>query len=171
MTGVRDPEKPVTYEGLRRSTSNMFPPTLLARIEHVDPSLPLQLAKRYWREVSVACAAAWNQNPAFREEVDPDTGAVHQVKIVYRIKDLVGVASLAKLGKDILTSHLDSPAGTDKFAKLVSRLSEVDWEKRDDNEWMRSQAGFAGQKELYEVLYNLVYNSQAPEGASTKEAA
>ncbi|MEO1130936.1 MAG: DGQHR domain-containing protein, partial [Planctomycetota bacterium] len=28
MTGVRDPNRPVTYEGLRRSTSNMFPKPL-----------------------------------------------------------------------------------------------------------------------------------------------
>jgi hypothetical protein len=45
MTGVRDPpRKPVTYEGLRRSTQNMFPPTLLTRIEPLDKGLPLTLA-------------------------------------------------------------------------------------------------------------------------------
>ena len=165
MTGVRDPDKPVTYEGLRRSTSNMFPPTLLARLEHLDEGLPLKLAKRYWQVVSEACDSAWNNNPAFREEVDPDSGAIHKLKIQYRIKDLVGVASLAKLGRDILTSQLDS--GSDKLIELTSKLSEVDWEKRNDNPWMRSQAGFAGQKELYEVLYNWVYNDREPGADAT----
>lgn len=173
MTGVRDPEKPVTYEGLRRSTQNMFPPTLLARIEHYDEGLPLALAKRYWRLVSEACSPAWNNDPATREEIDEDTGEVHSVKIQYRIKDLVGVASLAKLGKDILTSHLDSPKGVgDRLKDLTYKLDAVDWEKRDDNPWMRSQAGFAGQKDLYEVLYHWVYSDSEPDsGAGAADPA
>ena len=166
MTGMRDPDKPVTYEGLRRSTSNMFPPTLLSRLARIDEGLPLQLAKRYWLAVSRACEAAWNNEPATREEVDADTREVREVKIQYRIKDLVGVASLAKLGKDIMTSHLESK-DENVLEELTAKLADVDWEKRDDNPWMRSQAGFAGQKELYEVLYNYVYNGETPFEAST----
>ena len=132
MTGVRDPEKPVTYEGLRRSTSNMFPPTLLSRLGRLDADLPLKLAKRYWFLVSEACSSAWNGDPATREEIDADTRKAHYVDIEYRIKDLVGVASLAKLSRDILTSHLESQQGSDKAAELTMRLSDVDWEKRGD---------------------------------------
>jgi hypothetical protein len=33
-----------------------------------------------------------------------------------------------------------------------------DWEKRVNSPWIRSQAGFAGQSELYEALDGLVYS-------------
>ncbi len=33
LTGARDPNKPVTSEGLRRSTFAMFPKEILARLE------------------------------------------------------------------------------------------------------------------------------------------
>lgn len=165
MTGVRDPNRPVTYEGLRRSTSNMFPKQLLDRLTSIDEDLPLKLAKRYWEAVASTCAAAWKGIPATRVETDPVTGAEHEVKIKYRIKDLVGVASLAKLGKDVITSQLEADAKTaNRLETLVDALGDVDWEKQPDNPWMRSQAGFAGQKELYELLYALVYQHSAPEG-------
>ncbi len=157
MTGVRDPNRPVTYEGLRRSTANMFPKTLLDRLTAIDPALPLAIAKRYWRAVSEACNDAWFNDPATKEEEDPVTGELREVKIRYRIKDLVGVASLAKLGHDIIKTHIDTPMNPNRLEELTLHLSEVDWEKREDNPWMRSQAGFAGQKELYELLYQLVY--------------
>lgn len=98
MTGVRDPNRQVTYEGLRRSTSNMFPVQLLGRLSAIDENLPLKYAKRYWAAVATACAEAWNGVPDKRTVVDPDTGVETVEKIKYRIKDLVGVASLAKLG-------------------------------------------------------------------------
>jgi len=106
--------------------------------------------------VADACHVAWNNHPA---------------EIEYRIKDLAGVASLAKLGKDIITSHIESQ-GTDKLSELTAKLSAVDWEKREDNLWMRSQAGLAGQKEPYEVLYNLVYSDRyADDQEGMREAA
>jgi hypothetical protein len=46
---------------------------------------------------------------------------------------------------------------------LVESLAIVDWEKSPTNKWMRSQAGFAGQKELYTPLYELAYNGTTPE--------
>jgi DGQHR domain-containing protein len=161
MTGVRDPNRPVTYEGLRRSTANMFPTTLLSRLEAIDEGLPLKYAKRYWRAVSEECKEAWTGHPSTREVVDPITGEKSKVKIQYRIKDLVGVAALAKLAKDIITSDIESKEPK-KLEDLTSKLMEVDWEKRDDNPWMRSQAGFAGQKDLYEMLHALVYNDKHP---------
>ena len=48
------------------------------------------------------------------------------------------------------------------MSDLVSLLSEVDWEKREGNPWMASQAGFAGQRELYTMLQNLVYLGVKP---------
>lgn len=168
MTGVRDPNRPVTYEGLRRSTSNMFPVHMLNRLMAIDENLPLKYAKRYWANVASACAEAWKGIPSARTVIDPESGLEVVEKIKYRIKDLVGVASLAKLGKDVITTHIDS-GKADKLEELVEKLTQVDWEKAPTNIWMRSQAGFAGQKELYELLYNLVYNEASPEGADFAE--
>jgi DGQHR domain-containing protein len=166
MTGVRDPNREVTYEGLRRSTSNMFPQTLLTRLQAIDDGLPVKYAKRYWKAVSEACKEAWTGMPDTRDGKDPETGERITVKIQYRIKDLVGVASLAKLGKDVVLSDLESKE-PNRLEDLTSKLVEVDWEKRDDNPWMRSQAGFAGQKDLYEVLHAFVYSDLRPGAAGS----
>lgn len=164
MTGVRDPDRPVTYEGLRRSTANMFPVELLERLEGMDPGLAVKLAKRYWLRVSEACREAWTNSPSERVEIDPITRERRTTPIKYRIKDLVGVASLAKLGKDIITSQLESREQS-RLEDLVDKLTAVDWEKRDRNPWMRSQAGFAGQKELYLALHRWVYSDEKPAAA------
>jgi DGQHR domain-containing protein len=168
MTGVRDPNRAVTYEGLRRSTSNMFPSQVLDRLFALDDEFPLKYAKRYWAAVADACAEAWKGIPDKRIVVDPDTGIESVEKIKYRIKDLVGVASLAKLGKDVITTHIDS-GQANKLEEMVNKLTDVDWEKSPSNPWMRSQAGFAGQKDLYNLLYKLVYNDVAPEGVDDDE--
>jgi DGQHR domain-containing protein len=161
MTGARDPEKKITYEGLRRSTSNMFTGELVSRIKGLGGS-PTEYAKSYWEMVSKVCHEAW-QETASRTIVDSlDSDDVKEEKIEYRLKELVGVASLAKLGKDIITSALEHKNPQEKMLDLVSRLSEVDWEKRKDNPWMASQSGFAGQKELYVMLYDLVYLNKRP---------
>ena len=161
MTGVRDPNRTVTYEGLRRSTSNMFPKELLDRLSALDEGLPIAFAKRFWDGVAENCREAWDGVPDSRLEIDPITGDEHEVRIKYRIKDLVGVSSLAKLGKDIVLSQLESPQN-DKLDQLVGKLIEVDWEKNPENPWMRSQAGFAGQKEMYLMLHRLVYSDVKP---------
>ncbi len=127
----------------------------------VDESLPLKYAKRYWKAVSETCVEAWSCHPSTREETDQATGETRTVPIHYRLKDLVGVASLAKLGKDIITTHIDS-GDAKRLDELVAKLVEVDWEKSPSNPWMRSQAGFAGQKELYEMLNRLVYSDVKP---------
>tara|TARA_B100000686_G_scaffold72697_1_gene78388 strand:- start:593 stop:1348 length:756 start_codon:yes stop_codon:yes gene_type:complete len=162
MTGVRDPNRTVTYEGLRRSTSNMFPKELLERLTAIDESLPMKYAKKYWRLVSETCLEGWSGKPDERIELDPETGEQVPVPIKYRLKDLVGVASLAKLGKDIIASHVDS-GQKDKIDDLFGRLVDVNWEKNPENVWMSSQAGFAGQKDLYTMLYRLVYNEIKPD--------
>lgn len=163
MTGARDPERSVTYEGLRRATSQMFPERLLKRLDSVRLD-PKDTAKKYWELVSKACWAAWTEKPRY---VLGEDGNQIEEKVHYRLKDLVGVASLAKLGEDIMSTSLDKAGNNtdlffDSLADLISKLGAVDWEKGDRNPWMRGQAGFAGQKELYEVLYNLVYLDQQP---------
>lgn len=163
MTGVRDPDRPVTYEGLRRSTASMFPVELLERLENLDPDLPVRIAKRYWKRVSEACREAWNNSPATRVERDPVTGEERTLTIKYRIRDLVGVAALAKLGKDVITSQIEAPRGATRLEDLVDKLVAVDWEKRPGNEWMASQAGFAGQKDLYRMLHRLAYSDERPD--------
>ncbi len=163
MTGVRDPNRKVTYEGLRRSTSNMFPAEILDRWINIDENLPVKYAKRYWRAVSEVCVEGWTEKPDSRVEVDPDTGEKREVAIDYRLKDLVGVAALAKLGKDIIVAHFES-GEKDKLEQLVSRLVDVDWSKDPKNSWMKSQAGFAGQKDLYMLLHRYVFSGKDPEG-------
>ncbi len=159
MTGARNPDRPVTYEGLRRSTQNMFPTELVGRLRAKDLS-PEQVAKQYWSMVAEACPDAWNDR--LREEVDPVTGDLLEVDVNYRLKELVGVASVAKLGKDIITSSLEAVHFDERMSDLVSLLSEVDWVKEEGNPWMASQAGFAGQKDLYTMLHNLVYLGVKP---------
>lgn len=161
MTGARDPERSVTYEGLRRSTGQMFPERILSRLA-ARGLRPVEVAKKYWGMVAKACSPAWNEKPRL---VKTDGKTVEE-PVKYRLKDLVGVASLAKLGENVLNTSLDRSSSDEEFfsvmADLVSHLSEVDWEKRPGNPWMASQAGFAGQKDLYEVLYNKVYLGVSP---------
>jgi DGQHR domain-containing protein len=162
MTGARDPERSVTYEGLRRSTSQMFPDRILSRLAARNLA-PAEVAKRYWSLVAKASSPAWNEKPRLVKTAE---GTTVEEKVHYRLKDLVGVASLAKLGENILNTSLDRSSSADEFytvmTDLVSTLSVVDWEKGSNNPWMASQAGFAGQKDLYEILYNLVYLGVSP---------
>lgn len=162
MTGARDPNRKITYEGLRRSTANMLTAELISRLETAAID-PVQIEKGYWRMVSQACSQAWN---GMTRTVTDDTGRVSEDVIPFRIKELVGVASLARLGKDVITSAMElrsfEPDLEITMSDLISKLSEVDWEKRSNNPWVASQAGFAGQKELYTLLYNLVYNDVRP---------
>lgn len=163
LTGARDPNKPVTFEGLRRSTASMFPSELIGRLEAKGVNIE-KVARDYWAMVADACAEAWNEQP--RNRIDED-GNVVEYKPKYRIKELVGVAALAKLGKDIVTSALEHPNPTERMKSLVGALSEVDWEKvnlaeNERNPWMASQAGFAGQADLYKTLYAWVYYGKKP---------
>jgi hypothetical protein len=137
----------------------MFPTELVGRLRNKDLS-PEQVAKQFWSMVAEACPDAWNDRP--REEVDPETGDLVEVDVNYRLKELVGVASVAKLGKDIITSSLEAVHFDERMSDLVSLLSEVDWVKEEGNPWMASQAGFAGQKDLYTMLHNLVYLGVKP---------
>ena len=78
MTGARDADRKVTYEGLRRSTANMLPAELMQRLWRSDMS-PEDVAKRYWELVADACKPAWDEAvPAefedLEDEVDPETG-------------------------------------------------------------------------------------------------
>lgn len=160
MTGARDPEKKTTYEGLRRSTSNMLTAELISRLKARRES-PIEYAKAYWKMVSEACHEAWQETNT-RTIVDEATQDMTEEPIPYRLKELVGVAAVSKLGKDVITSALEHKDPHDKMLELVSKLSEVDWEKRKDNPWMASQAGLAGQKDLYTMLYDLVYSGKRP---------
>lgn len=163
LTGARDPNKPVTFEGLRRSSASMFPSELLGRLEAAGKDVD-EIARMYWGLVAKACSEAWNGETRTRTNEDGD-GVEYLPK--YRIKELVGVASLAKLGKDIITSALEHPNFNERMKTLVDALSEVDWEKvnleKDErNPWMASQAGFAGQADLYKTLYAWVYYGKKP---------
>lgn len=163
LTGARDPNKPVTFEGLRRSSASMFPAELIDRLlaENKDVN---EVARAYWAFVAEACRPAWSEQP--RTHIVDDEVVEHQPK--YRIKELVGVAALAKLGKDIISSSLEHPEFNHRMQELTQKLSEVDWEKTKPedgqrNPWMASQAGFAGQADLYKTLYAWVYYGRRPQ--------
>lgn len=162
MTGARDPEKPVTYEGLRRATGNMLHEKLIARLENRGLVLD-KIAKKYWELVSRACAPAWNDRP--RVVVGEDGESVEET-VKYRLKDLAGVASVSRLGADIIGTALDQSKTDEDFwsavASSVSKLGQIDWEKRPGNPWTSAGAGFAGMTGLYAMLYDLVYLDKAP---------
>ena len=101
--------------------------------------------------------------------MDEETGETHEELIKWRIKELVGVASLARLGQDIVKATIVLKNVTPKksiqeiMSDYTNKLSEVDWEKSKTNNWMSSQAGFAGQSDLYGVLHNWVFSGQRPD--------
>lgn len=167
MTGVRNPDRKVTYEGLRRSTQQMFPRVMLDGLrDEYGKDEPIALAKQFWKEVSITCHDAWNATGTREIENETEDEKIEVPKI-YRIKDLVGVASLAKLGCKIIELHLferNNSGKGDTLSKFVKKLKEVDWEKTPDgvdkNPWMEGQAGFAGQKELFNRLYQWVINGK-----------
>jgi DGQHR domain-containing protein len=168
MTGARDPEKPVTYEGLRRATGNMLQEKLIARLDRGGFTLD-KVAKKYWELVSRACAPAWQERPRV---VKQDDGTTVEEPVKYRLKDLAGVASVSRLGADIIGTALDQSRTEEEFwssvASNVSKLGVIDWEKRPGNPWTSAGAGFAGMTGLYAMLYDLVYMDKAP-GVSADE--
>lgn len=160
MTGARNPMLPISFEGLRRSTLSMFPKELLERIEIAEKE-PHLIAMDYWNNVAEACSKAWNSEP--RIEYSEEDGSPVVKQVLYRINELVGVAALAKLGQDIIASSLEHENFDERLKMLTGRLAEVDWEKNPENPWMRNQqAGMAGQRDLYTMLYKWVYSNRKP---------
>ena len=160
--GPQEKDRPVTFEGLRRATGNMLNDQLVSRLQ--DRKLRVdRVAKTYWELVSKACSAAWDGHE--REAID-DEGFIVMEPVQYKIKDLAGMAALSRLGRDLLNSALDKGETEEDFwsalADLVSKLGQVDWEKRKDNPWVSTSAGFAGGSALYRLLYELVYLDQEP---------
>ncbi|MFT3897736.1 MAG: DGQHR domain-containing protein [Thermomonas sp.] len=167
MTGGRSPGHKVTYEGLRRSVANMFPANLLSRVKQAGLDPLKDVAKPYWKHISELFPDAWKGTN--RTITDPDTNESREEAVPYRLKELVGVASLSRLGQDIVSSSVEAfqeyDIAFDKaMTKKMSRLSHVDWEKSESNPWMASQAGFAGQAKLYGDLHKLVYEGTDPNG-------
>jgi DGQHR domain-containing protein len=170
MTGGPDEKaKPVTYEGLRRATGNMLHEKLIARLVNRGFDLD-KVAKKYWELVSRTCAPAWQERS--RMVVPVDGGDPVEEKVKYRLKDLAGVASVSRLGADILGTALDQSRTDEEFwsavASMVSKLGQIDWEKREGNPWTSAGAGFAGMTGLYKMLYELVYLDKAPGVAVTE---
>jgi hypothetical protein len=119
-------------------------------IEHdLDPYL---FTRDYWRSVAEACSEAWDADPKGEPK--------------YRIKELVAIGALAKLGNTLTEQAIiqgQHGPRIDAFVKSkVMRLSSVDWTKSDDNPWMRAQAGFAGRDRLYETLKDWVLLGKQP---------
>ena len=147
--------------------ANMFPASLLSRLRQASIDPLNDAAKPYWEGISELFPDAWNGTT--RTITDPDTGDTREETVPYRLKELVGVASLSRLGQDIISSSVEAfqEYGIDfhkAMKKKMSRLAHVDWEKTEANPWMASQAGFAGQAKLYGDLHKLVYEGVDPTG-------
>jgi DGQHR domain-containing protein len=162
MTGAPKAPEPVSYETLRRSTGDMFPSRVLERLEQRGFTAE-RVAKKYWELVSKACTPAWLEAPRF---VENDEGEQVEEAVKYRLKDTVGVSSVSRLGQDIVITALDRTEKMDEFwdvmAEMVAKLGAVDWEKRKNNPYMATSAGFGGQRQLYSILYDLVYLNRLP---------
>jgi DGQHR domain-containing protein len=138
--GGRQLGRHITFEGLRRSTTDFFggpKAKLLERLAEEEVN-PFEFVRDYWRVVIDACSEAWLADP---------TGPVR-----YRIKELVAIAALAKLGSTLTEQAIIQGKHGPKIAGFVadkaSRLSSVDWTKDDSNPWMRPQAGFAAARPI-----------------------
>lgn len=154
FAGGRQMGRHITFEGLRRATADLLggrKAKLLQRLEenHEDP---YDFIETYWKGVAEACSEAWDADP--KDEVR------------YRIKELVAIAALAKLGNTLTEQAMiqgqQGPAIRRFVLSKVTRLDAVDWRKDEDNQWMRAQAGFAGQIPLYETLRDWVLMNRAP---------
>ena len=155
MTGSISSGRKTTFEGLRRSMTEMYPREFLARVE-ADHN-PVELAKLYWNKVAEVCSTAWNGLPS----VNPESGEAEATS--YRLTDLVGIATVSKLGKDVLTSALeraaleqDSEVVETTIEEMASRFADVDWRKGGETDAVWGRAGWAGVKVLYENLYPIV---------------
>lgn len=154
FAGGRLPGRSITFEGLRRSTADFFggpKARLLQRLEehHIDP---YHFARDYWAAVVEACSEAWEADPKGQPR--------------YRIRELVAIGALAKLGNTLteqaIIQGFAGPRTRNYVLEKASRLSTVDWTKDDGNPWMRAQAGFAGRESLYEILKDWVLLGKQP---------
>jgi DGQHR domain-containing protein len=172
FTGTgRDPKKPVTLEGIRRSTENMF---RAGSLKLLKPTRKKELAKHFWKAVTEVFPEAWSEEQKMiqlddgqlvetgtQAVVDGKTRKVKRVE--YRLKDLVGVASLSKLGGEIISEAQGSDSPEIYITNEVNKISEVNWVKDDPtNMWTSGQAGFAGQKGLFDSLAYLRAYGVAP---------
>jgi DGQHR domain-containing protein len=162
MTGGRNADRPITFEGLRRSTEATFS----GRLALVPVEKKVLMAKYYWAAVAATWTKAWHNMPEINEWVDTRTGQEHaeEIPVRYRIKELAGVSALAKLANDILSEAYDFDTGAVNTALIRARLSraaDLSWVRADDNPDMSGQAGFSGRAALYDTLRERIYGTQA----------
>ncbi len=162
MTGGRNTDRPVTFEGLRRSMDQMF----AGRLGLLSIQKKKDLARAYWQAVADTWPDAWNGVPPTMERVNPETNEVETVEVAgakYRIKDLVGVSAIAKLGNQVLLDAYDDQTQQLNMGMIRGRLGrakDISWLKSSDNPDMASQAGFAGTADTYDLLLARAYPRQ-----------
>jgi DGQHR domain-containing protein len=163
MTGGRNTDRPVTFEGLRRSTEQTF----TGRLGLLSIEKKIELAKAFWQAAAQTWPDAWNGIPPTAERVNPETGEVEMVALEgakYRIKDLAGVSALAKLANQILLEAWDDQTSELNMGIVRGRLArakDVNWLKSRDNPDMSSQAGFSGTADTYDMLLARTYGTEA----------
>ena len=79
----------------------MYPSELLDRLQAAGIDPLRDVAKPFWDKIKDLYPDAWNGLTV--TEIDPDTGEAKEIEVAYRLKELVGVASLSRLGRDIIT--------------------------------------------------------------------
>lgn len=172
MTGGRNTNRPVTFEGLRRSSEATF----AGRLGLLPLPKKVELAKVYWRVVADTWPDAWHGVPVTVDWVNPETGEVEpQERIVkYRIKDLAGVSALAKLANQVLMEAYnfeDDRLNTAIVRSRLSRAKDISWIRDRENPDMNSQAGFAGLADMYEMLLSRTYGTNGTTSAEVSASA
>lgn len=148
FAGGRQLGRHITFEGLRRSTADFFGGPRARTFERLTEHdiEPYEFIRDYWKGVAEACSEAWTADP--------------KAETKFRIKELVAIGALAKLGNTLTEQAIiqgkSGPRVRDYVLDKVTKLSAVDWTKSDENPWMRAQAGFAGRDRLYETLKDWV---------------
>jgi DGQHR domain-containing protein len=158
MTGGRNTGRPVTFEGLRRSSLSTFtgPLALLPLATKVE------MAKSFWRVVAETWPNAWNDVPEVVERVNATTNEWEtvEVPVKYRIKDLAGVSALAKIAGHVLQEAWDPATQQLRMGLVRARLGrgqDISWVKAKDNPDMNAQAGFSGLADMYDMLLRRLY--------------
>ncbi len=179
LTGARVVKMPQgvakmpTFEGLRRSTQSMFPAELLIKIDGGDAKTIVDTAstyaKAYWESVANVFPDAWNNQPVPGPDGEPI--APHYVFP----GDLVGIAALALLGKDVITTAVDRADECDPLKTIetqVMALAGFDWARGDKNKMLDGvPAGFSGQRPLYERLLKIIVSANRKAAREAKADA
>lgn len=138
ISGVRDPNKPVSLEGMRRSLSGLFDGSHFAQLPVEERT---RLVKSFWNAIKSLFPVEWQDQD--RE---------------YKLRDLVSVASLTKVAAGVLSEAYDIDAKKLDVATMTGRLERLrdfDWHK--EGSVFQGLSGMGGRATLVELLNGYLY--------------